>query len=254
MKLRNLNDRDVIPMEGLPDLVQFRFRILADHNGVTFKGRSADGEHKLGWAEDHLKFKTNEPPVQRIYRAQPDGYFPQPGRYALEVQARKDSATVGEVVANVEFVRRPRQPLLRPPNYAASVGLQKPFPKSAHSGAAVAYELWQWNQGQGVRKLLDLQDGARIPVETLPSSIQFLIRADAEFDTITCRWRSTDGPPEAFWMHKDIPAGQSGFQNLFRSSNLGFFPQIGQYCLEIKAENGMLKMVKLADSPSAKKK
>ena len=235
-KLRDLRDGDRVPLEGLPDRVQFRFRILADHNGVIFKGRSADGEHKLGWAEDHLTFTPETPPPQRIYRAQPDGYFPQPGRYALEVTGRKDGVTIGEAVINLEFVQAPRKPLVRAPVYADSVGLQAPLPQSAHSGAAVQYELWQWGQGEGVKKLRDLQDGDRVPVETLPSRIQFLFRADADFDAITCSWRSTDGSPQAFWAHRDIPADQAGRQNLFRSSNLGFFPQIGKYSLAVTAE------------------
>ncbi len=227
-KIRDLKDGDQIPMEGLPDLVQFRFRILADHNGVIFKGRSADGEHKLGWAEDNLKSKTNESPAQRIYRAQPAGYFPQPGRYALEVKGRKDGVTIGEVVANIEFVKAPPKPFVRTPSYAAAVGRIAPLPKPMQSGASIRYELWQWGKGDGVRKLMDLKDGAKIPVETLPSSIQFLFRADTEFDVITCSWQSTDSSPQSVWKHKDISPGQSGIQNLFRSSNLGFFPQVGQ--------------------------
>src|SRR5204863_1668722 len=99
-KICDLKEGDKVPLDGLPDLVQFRFRILADHNGVIFKERSADGEHKLGWAEDNLTGKPGEAPAQRIYRAQPDGYFPQPGRYALEVKGRLNGATIGEVVTN----------------------------------------------------------------------------------------------------------------------------------------------------------
>lgn len=234
-KIRDLKDGDRIPLEGLPDLVQFRFRVLKEHNGVTFKGRSADGEHKLGWAEDKLTFKAGEPPAERIYRAQPDGYFPQPGRYALEVRGRNNGTAVGEVVINIEFVKAPLTRPVRPPVYAASVGRAAPLPKSMHAGAAVRYELWEWANHDGVKKVMDLKDGARIPIQALPSSIQFLFYADADFDAITCRWQSTDAPPESIWAHKSIPAGKSGMQAPYRSSNLGFVPQVGHYALEVVA-------------------
>src|SRR4051812_36774707 len=60
-KLRDLKDGEQIPLDALPDLVQFRFRILGDHQGVDFQGRSADGEHKLGWMEKELKDRSEAP-------------------------------------------------------------------------------------------------------------------------------------------------------------------------------------------------
>jgi len=233
-KLRDLRDGDRVPLEGLPEVVQFRFRIAADHNGVTFKGRSADGEHRLGWSEDKLTGKPGEAAAERIYRAQPDGYFPQPCRYALDVQGRKDGAVVGEAVINVEFVKAPPKPIVRAPVYANAVGNKTPLPAAKQSGAAIQYELWQWEKQDGVKKLADLKDGAKLAVETLPSSVQFQFRVQADFDAITCRWRSTDSSPESVWPQKNLPAGSSG--KPFRSSNLGFFPQIGRYALEVRAE------------------
>ena len=235
-KLRDLQEGDKVPLAGLPDFVQFRFRILADHNGVTFKGRSADGLHRLGWADETLNDKAGEPPAERIYRAQPDGYFPQPGRYALEVAGRKNGTTVGEAVVNFEFTPTPQKPLMRAPVYAASVGRKEPLPAPNHTGAEVQYELWEWGDRDGVKKVMELKNGARVAVERLPAKIQFQFRAGADFDTITCRWQSTDGPPEAHWTQHDIAPAKVGLQSIWRPSNLGFFPQIGRYALEVIAE------------------
>jgi hypothetical protein len=235
-KIRDLNDGDKVPLEGLPDSVQFRFRVLADHNGIAFKGWSADGEHRLGWHENDLKTAPNESAAEKIYRAQPDGYFPQPGRYALEVKGLKDGATVAESVVNLEFTRAPRKPLVRGATYAGAVGGAKPLPKAMQSGAAIGYELWQWGKDSGQAKLMDLKDGAKIAVETLPHSVQFQFRANAEFDAITCSWFSTDSSVESTWAQKNLTPEKSGNGNLYRSSNLGFFPQIGKYALTVKAE------------------
>jgi len=235
-KIRDLKDGDKVPIEGLPDSVQFRFRILAEHNGVFFKARSADGEHKLGWESNDLKDKAGELPAQRLYRAQPGGYFPQTSGYVLEVKGSKDGTVIGETVANIEFVRAPMKPVVRDPIYAASVGGKTPLPQSAQAGAGIQYELWQWGREQGEKKLLDLKDGAKIAVETLPDSIQLHFRVNADFDAITCSWHSSDSVPRSTWTQKDLPAGKSGLQNLYRANNRGFFPQIGRYALEVKAE------------------
>ncbi len=235
-KLRDLHEGDKVPLDSLPDLVQFRFRILAEHNGVTFKGRSADGEHQLGWADDTLSDKAGEPPAERIYRAQRDGYFPQPGRYSLEVAGRKSGTTVAEAAINFEFIPTPHPPLVRAPVFADSVGRKAPLPAPNHSGAEVQYELWEWGDHDGVKKLLELKNGARVAVERLPSQIQFQFRAGADYDTITCRWQSTDGPPEAHWTQTEIPSAKAGLQSIWRPSNLGFVPQIGRYALEVIAE------------------
>ncbi len=237
-KLRELQDGDQIPLEGLPELVQFRFRIGGDHRGVVFKGRSADGEHKLGWAEDDLKDKAGEPAGERLYRAQPSGYFPQPGPYALEVRGLQSGNVVGERVINFTFVKAAPKPLVRAPSYAASVGRSAPLPKPKQAGAAIQYKLWEWGDREGVKKLADLRDGAKLAVETLPAKLQFQFRVNAEFDAVTCRWQSTDAAPESSWGRKEIPPDKSGFANLYRASNLGLYPQIGRYALEVKAEKG----------------
>lgn len=235
-KLRDLHEGDKVPLDSLPDLVQFRFRILTEHNGVTFKGTSADGEHRLGWSDDTLNDKAGEAPAERIYRGQKDGYFPQPGRYALEVAGRKAGVTVAQAVINVEFIQTPHAPLVRPPVFAASVGRKAPLPAPNHSGAEVQYELWEWGHDEGAKKLLELKNGARVAVEKLPSRIQFQMRAGGEFDTITMRWESTDGPPEAHWTQTDVAPAKAGLHSLWRPSNLGFVPQVGRYALEVVAE------------------
>ncbi len=235
-KIRDLKDGDKVPLEGLPDAVQFRFRIGAEHQGVAFKARSVDGEHRMGWSEDDLKPNPGELPAQRLYRAQAGGWFPQPCRYALEVKGLRNGATVSEAVINIEFVKAPPKPLVRPPTYAGTVGRKAPLPKPMHAGAAIQYELWDWDKKAGRKKLLDLKDGAEVPIETLPSSLQFQFRVNADFDTITCRWQSTDSTPESVWTLKDVTSEKSGFQNPYHSSNLGFYPQVGRYALEVKAE------------------
>lgn len=233
-KLRDLKDGDRIPMEGLPNDVQFRFRVAADHNGLVFKARSADGEHKLGWESKELK-ATDEPPAERLYRARAEGYYPQPGKYTLEVKGLKGGNVIGENVTNIEFVPAPRKPVVRDAIYANSVGMNTPFLKSQAVGASVTYELWDWRE-KDRKKFADIKEGVKVPLEKLPERLQFQFRIGTDFDALTWRCRTTDSNPESTWSKKDIPAAEAGPQQLFKAGNLGFFPQVGKYCLEVKAE------------------
>ncbi len=232
-KIRDIKEGDHIPLAGLPDEVQFRFRVPVDHNGIVFKGKSADGQQRLGWDTKNEKDSTDS--AGRLYRAQADGYFPQPCRYCLQVKASKGDEVVADIAINFDFVKAPLKPVVRNVAFADSVGMLTPFPKSSHAGAAVQHELWQW-EGKDKKKLIDLKDGAKIPVETLPKSIQIQSRVATEFDGITCRWRSSDGYPERIWPQKNLPPAETGPQHLFVAGNLGFFPQIGKYCIEVTAE------------------
>jgi len=236
-KLRDLKDGDQIPMENLPEDVQFRFRVPADHNGIIFKARSEDGEHKMSWDSKDLK-PDGEPMAERLYRGQSSPYYPQEGRYCLEVKALKGGASVGETIANIKFVKAPAKPVVWDAVYANSVGMLTPFPKSIHQGAPVKYELWEWTDNKDRKRLGEIKDGSKVAVESLPESIQFQFRVETSFDKITWLCRTSDAAPESGWSKDEMTAAEGQANQLLKASNMGFFPQIGKYCLEIKAEKG----------------
>ncbi|MEO8350081.1 MAG: hypothetical protein ABI680_00030 [Chthoniobacteraceae bacterium] len=233
-KIRDLKDGDRVPMEGVPEEVQFRFRVLAPHNGIVFRARSADGEQKMGWSEKDLK-PDGKPSVERLYRAQPGAFYPQKGRHCLDVTATQAGQAVGDAVVNIEFVTTPSAPVARSPNYAKSVGTVRPLPKSANAGAPVKYEMWDWTDKQDRKRIGDIQDGARLAVEGLPSNVQFRFRVAADFDAISWRCQTSDAFPRSGWSEANLRAGEGNATHLFKADDLGFFPQIGRYALEVKA-------------------
>src|SRR4051812_17520338 len=68
---------------------------------------------------------------------------------------------------------------------------QVELPKSIQSGAKIRFELWSWGEDEAERKkLLDLKDGDRIPMEGLPDNVQFRFLIPAEHNGLVFKARS----------------------------------------------------------------
>lgn len=115
---------------------------------------------------------------------------------------------------------------------------QQSYPKSIKSGAPIHFELWKWGEESDRKKLIDLTDTLRIPVESLPEDakrLQFRFSTSATHDSIAYRVRSSDcfasqGTPKTKVEDTDP-------NHLYRVGPEGFPPQIGRYCLEVEFTN-----------------
>jgi hypothetical protein len=118
------------------------------------------------------------------------------------------------------------------------VGTTRAFPPAAHSGAPVDFQLWQWGNKPGDRReVMPLQNGDRLPFQSLPASgIHFKFAIHSTHDSLSCQALSTDSFDRIAWGPEAVPeAGSAG--HLYRAYPESFVypPQVGHYCLDVEA-------------------
>ena len=151
------------------------------------------------------------------------------------MKATQEGRVVGEAVVNIEFDKAPVAPVARSAVYAASEGVLRPLSKLSHGGGPVRYELWDWSDKKDRKRIGDIQDGAQMAAESLPAAVQFYFRVNAEFDAISWRCQTSDAIPQSGWSETNRAPAEWNANQLLKAGNLGFFPQIGRYTLEVKA-------------------